>query len=126
MKCLVVAAGLGARLREKGPSKPLIRIQGVPLIERVIARARSAGVEDFYVVSGYHGDVLRQALDAFSSREALRITHIINEQWDRANGVSVLAARRHLDEPFLLLMCDHLLDPQILRGLLSLPVEADT
>lgn len=126
MKCLVVAAGPGTRLREKGESKPLIRIKGVPLIERVIGNARSAGIEEFYVVSGYRGGDLRAELDALSAREGIRITHVVNDEWDRANGVSVLKARPHLGQPFVLTMCDHLIDPQILRRLMSFPFEPDT
>ncbi len=126
MKCVIVAAGPGTRLREKGASKPLIRIKGIPLIERVIARAREAGLDEFYVVSGYRGEDLRGELDGFSAREGVRITHIVNENWDRANGVSVLKARPYLDGPFVLTMCDHLVDPQILRGILSCPFEEGT
>ena len=126
MKCLIVAAGPGTRLREKGESKPLIRIKGVPLIERVIGRAREAGIEEFYVVSGYRGGDLRKELDAFSAREGVRITHIVNESWDRANGVSVLKAKPHLEGPFVLTMCDHLVDPQIIRALASVALEPDT
>lgn len=126
MKCLIVAAGQGARLREKGESKPLIRIGGIPLIERVIGRARKAGIEDFYIVSGYRGDDLRMELDAFAAREGIRITHVVNENWDRANGVSVLKAKLYLSGPFVLTMCDHLADPEILRSLISLAYEPDT
>lgn len=126
MKCLIVAAGQGARLREKGESKPLIHLKGVPLIERVIDRARSAGVERFYVVSGYRGDELREALDALSERTAIPITHIVNDAWDRANGVSVLAAKPYLDGPFLLTMCDHLIDPEIFSSVMAAPSEPGT
>lgn len=126
MKCLIVAAGPGTRLREKGESKPLIRIRGVPLIERVIDRARSAGADDFYVVSGYRGADLRAQLDAYGRRTGLRITHVVNDDWDRANGVSVLKAKPYLAGPFLLTMCDHLIDPQIIRALTSVALEADT
>ena len=126
MKCLIVAAGQGVRLRGKGDLQPLIPIKGVPLIERVINRARSAGVDEFFIVSGYRGDELRTALDAFSAREEIRITHIINDRWDRANGVSLLMAKEHIDEPFLLTMCDHLVDPGIFGGLMSAPFEPDT
>lgn len=126
MKCLVVAAGQGTRLREKGAVKPLIHIRGVPLIERVIARAREAGIDEFFVVSGYRGDDVRNALDDFSERENIALTHILNEEWDRANGVSLLKAKPYLDEPFLLTMCDHLVDPEIVRRLISAPLEPDT
>lgn len=119
MKCLIVAAGQGTRLREKGALKPLIPIRGVPLIERVIGGAREAGVDEFYVVSGYRGDELRAELDLFAMREGIRITHIVNESWDRANGISVLRAKLYLHEPFLLTMCDHLVDPDIFRALMA-------
>ncbi|MGC8535011.1 MAG: NTP transferase domain-containing protein [Rhizomicrobium sp.] len=126
MKCLIVAAGQGTRLREKGALKPLIPVGGVPLIERVMTRARSAGVEAFCVVSGYRGDELRQALDQYGARENVGITHIINDAWDRANGLSVLKARHALEEPFLLTMCDHLVDPDIYRDLVSSSFEHGT
>lgn len=119
MNCLIVAAGQGARLREKGAIKPLIPIKGTALIERVITIARSAGIEAFYVVSGYRGEELRESLDRFAGRENLPIRHIINEDWERANGLSVYKAREHLQGPFLLTMCDHLVDPEIIRELLG-------
>ena len=126
MNCLIVAAGMGGRLRERGQSKPLIPVNGVRLLERVITRARSAGVERFFVVSGYRGEDLRAALDLFSAREAIPIVHIPNDEWQRGNGVSVLKARPFLDGPFLLTMCDHLVDPAILRDLMASGAEPDT
>jgi 1L-myo-inositol 1-phosphate cytidylyltransferase len=126
MNGLIIAAGTGGRLREKGPSKPLIPLKGAPLLEHVIARARSAGVERFYVVSGYRGEEVRASLDRLSARAGIPIVHIVNDAWERANGVSVLRARPHLDEPFLLTMCDHLVDPDILRGLMGSAPEPDT
>ena len=123
MKCLIVAAGQGGRLREKSELKPLVSLRGVPLIERVIAGARRAGADEFLVVSGYRGEVLRAALDAFAAREGVTIRHVVNDEWQRANGVSLLKAGPYLDAPFLLTMCDHLADPAILRDLIALPVE---
>ena len=126
MNCLIVAAGMGGRLREKGPSKPLVPVKGVGLLERVISRARDAGVERFFVVSGYRGEEVRAALDVFSAREAIPIVHVSNDEWQRGNGVSVLKARPFLDGPFLLSMCDHLVDPDILRDLIASTLEPDT
>ncbi len=98
----------------------------MPLIERVIGRARAGGADEFLVVSGYRSDDVRSALEEFSERESIPITHIFNESWDRANGVSLLKAKPYLDEPFLLTMCDHLVDPEIVRRLISEPVEPGT
>ena len=78
MKCLIIAAGKGSRLRLTGDSKPLIPILGVPLIERVIRSAREAGADDFYVVTGYHGERVRTFLNRLTDRTGIRITPIVN------------------------------------------------
>ncbi len=126
MKGLIVAAGQGTRLREKGELKPLIPIRGVPLIERVIANGKEAGIDEFLVVTGYRSEELQARLGEFSRRSGIHITRIHNRAWDRANGVSVLTAKQYLDEPFLLTMCDHLVDPEILRRLILAPQEPGT
>jgi 1L-myo-inositol 1-phosphate cytidylyltransferase len=125
MRCLIVAAGAGTRLQEKGPFKPLVPILGVPLIERVIGAVHQAGIDEFVVVNGYRGAELQAELDAFAPGAGVRITHVVNPEWRRANGVSLLSGRQTLAEPFLLTMCDHLVDPAIYRDLMAAPHEAD-
>ncbi len=122
MKCLIIAAGKGSRLCRKGNCKPLVPILGVPLIERVIRCAIQGENDDFYVVSGYQGDRVRDFLDGLARRCRVKITHIINDDWELGNGLSVLKAREYLDGPFLLLMGDHLFDPAILRDLTRRPI----
>lgn len=116
MKCLVLAAGRGSRLKT-GTGKPLISLLGLPLIERTIRSSIAAGIDDFCVVSGYRGDQLRRFLDGVAERCHVSITHVINEEWEQGNGLSVLKAKECLNDPFLLLMTDHLFDPDILRDL---------
>jgi len=116
-KCLIIAAGDGSRLRQKGDSKPLIPILGIPLIERVIRSAMEAGVDEFYVVIGWQSDLVRDFLERLAKRLAIQITPLVNEDWEKENGLSVLKARDVLQEPFLLLMADHLFDPELVRAL---------
>jgi len=125
-KCLVVAAGLGSRLAARGDSKPLVALLGLPLIERVLLTARKAGLDDFYVVTGHKGEEVRDFLDSLSTRRDLRISYIENEEWQSAgNGLSVLKAKGHLDEPFVLTMADHLFDERIFNGLLQTSLKED-
>ena len=126
MKCLIVAAGQGTRLRARADLKPLIPIRGTSLIERVIANARTAGIDDFVVVTGYHAEELQAQLHLLGHRLGVAITAVYNPEWTRANGVSVFSARELLGEPFLLAMCDHLMDPDILRQMIAFPQEAGT
>jgi len=124
MKCLIIAAGKGSRLSPKGNTKPLIRLLGVPLVERVVRSVVQAGVDDFYVVSGYNGDQLRPFLDAMAHRCRIRISHLINDAWEQGNGLSVLRGKECLSDPFLLVMADHLFDPSIVRDLTKCPPRA--
>ena len=125
MKCLIIAAGKGSRLRQQGDSKPLIPILGLPLIERVIHSAIEAGADDFYVVTGYQEGRIRSFLVSLTDRLGCSITPIFNEDWEKENGLSVLKAREYLQEPFLLLMADHLFDSSIARELMALALFED-
>ncbi|PCI51783.1 MAG: nucleotidyltransferase [Alphaproteobacteria bacterium] len=126
MKCLIAAAGQGTRMREKGDIKPLLELNGVPIIERVIKNLRAGGVDDFFVVTGYRGTKVRSFLDVLAERENISITHIINEDWELSNGISVLKAKGVIEGPFILTMSDHLFDPQIIKSLLAYDHQLET
>jgi len=117
MKCLIIAAGRGRRLSPRGDSKPLIPLLGLPLIERTILTAKDAGLTDFCVVTGHNGDKVRGFLDGLAQKRGVRITHVVNDEWERDNGLSVLKAKGLLADDFVLLMADHILDEAILPKL---------
>ncbi len=119
MKCLIIAAGRGSRLERKGLSKPLVPLLGKPIIERVIRNAANAGIKDFYVVTGFNGERVRKFLDSLAKDCPIRITHITNDEWDKGNGLSVLKARGYIEGTFILMMGDHLVDPEVIRSLIN-------
>jgi len=114
MKCLILASGQGLRLKAKGDSKPLVPLLGLPLIERVILTAHKAGFTDFYVVTGYNREKINKHLEQFSRIRNIKITTINNNDWKKENGISVLKAKEHIKENFVLLMSDHIFDESIL------------
>ena len=125
MKCLIIAAGRGSRLSTNGDPKPLIPVLGLSLIERVILTAKKGGLTDFYVVTGYNGEKVRPFLDRFSQRRNIDITNITNDEWEKGNGLSVLKAKKLLNENFILLMGDHIFDESILVRLRSEKIADD-
>ncbi|GAI57518.1 unnamed protein product, partial [marine sediment metagenome] len=120
--CLIIAAGKGMRLSQRGDSKPLIPLLGVPIIERVIRSAIVAGIDDFCVVTGYNGEKVRSFLDNLAESRRIIISHVINDDWEKDNGISVLKARDYFQENFVLLMADHLFDPELLSMLVKQPL----
>ncbi|MCZ6765766.1 MAG: HAD hydrolase-like protein [bacterium] len=122
MKCVIIAAGKGERISGRGPSKPLIRLLGVPLIERTIRTAAGAGLDDFCVVTGHNGHTLTRFLDGLGRRMGVRIKTLKNERWEEGNGISVLRAEEAVDGRFVLLMSDHVFDGEILKRLRDQPL----
>lgn len=114
MKCLIIAAGQGTRLRGVGDSKPLVELLGKPLIVRVIETVQKAGVVDFYIVTGYKSEKVEAALSSYAEEKGVTIHFIYNADWHLQNGLSVLRARDYISGPFFLLMSDHMFDPEIL------------
>lgn len=119
MKCLIIAAGQGTRLRNIAASKPLACLGGMPLIEHVLRSAREGGASEFVVVTGYEAPPLEAALHEIAARVEIPIETLRNSEWERPNGLSVLAAAERLPGEFVLLMSDHLFDPTILRDMIA-------
>ncbi len=118
---LIIAAGAGARLQTvTGPApKPLMKLCGVPLIKRIILTAHRAGITRFVIVTGYEADRFHDTLSDDPGLAGCRIEWVHNERWQMPNGNSALAARPLLDEPFVLLMADHLFEKSTLERMLE-------
>jgi len=121
-KGLIIAAGSGSRLRRKEGDipKPLRKVAGLRLIERIILTAKKSGISEFVIVVGYQKEKIIQTLSA--ERLGVKITFVENPDWQKSNGLSVLAARSHLKENFVLLMSDHIFDYQILKRFRETPL----
>lgn len=121
MNCLIIAAGHGSRLREISPSKPLTAVAGTPLIERVVRAAAAGGATAFTVVTGHEAERVEAFLADLSARLGLPIRAVRIADWDLPNGHSVLAGAAAIDGDYLLMMSDHLFDPDIVALLIAAP-----
>jgi len=122
-QCLILAAGNGSRLApcSGGLPKPLVRLCGKPLLEHVILAAHEAGINEFVIVVGYRADAIRLWLDEWAFPD-VTLTLVDNLDYHKDNGISVLKARNHIHGPFLLLMSDHIFQPETAEILLKQPL----
>jgi 1L-myo-inositol 1-phosphate cytidylyltransferase len=123
---VILAAGLGTRLNSVSGSlpKPLVRFEGIPLLEHVMSRAQQAGIERFVIVIGHQGNIVRRWF-AESRLRGTPVTWVENPDYHKKNGISLLKARHAVDQPFLLLMSDHIFEPDTAASLLRQPLEKD-
>ena len=122
MKALILAAGRGRRQKNNFHPKPLISLLGLSLIERVILTAKKSSINEFQIVIGYNGESIRTYLGN-GSKYGVEISYIFNDEWKRGNGISVLKAKNYIQEPFIILMADHIFDESILSQLQKVVIE---
>ncbi|RKZ22552.1 hypothetical protein DRQ16_02265 [bacterium] len=125
---VILAAGMGSRLRKRngGVPKPLTRYLGLTLLERAIKTCMRAGIREFYVVVGYKKEMVKKHVGELKKKYGVPIEVIENPEWEKGNGTSVLAALRYLKKPFILLMCDHVFDPEIVKTFVERAMESGT
>ena len=123
-KAVILAAGNGRRLAQLSGAlpKPLVQLHGRPLLEHVLLGAQEAGIEEFVIVLGYCGEVIHSY---FAGDRRFDITWVNNPDYHKDNGVSLLAAADVISEPFLLLMADHIFEPDTASKLLQQPLKHD-
>ena len=120
---LILAAGLGSRLRQQTQTpKPLTKVLGLSLAERVVCTLLDAGTRRFLVTLGHEAETIRGHFSDISRRRGVTINFIEAENWEQGNGASALAAKGRIGEAsFFLVMIDHLFDPGIARALIDDP-----
>ena len=123
---VILAAGNGSRLRSVSGTlpKPLVRLGRTPLLEHIILGLQVSGIRKFVIVTGYGGEEIRSWVKARRFLGA-QIEFVQNQDYKKSNGVSVLKTRAFVDKPFLLVMGDHVFEPETATELLSQAVESD-
>ncbi|MDR0894716.1 MAG: nucleotidyltransferase family protein [Prevotellaceae bacterium] len=113
MKAMIVAAGLGTRLRPLTDTLPkaLVPVAGIPMLERVIRRLKEAGFTDLTVNIHHWGE---QILDFLHTHHDFGTTlHISDERGallDTGGGIRKARSFLDGDEPFLVHNVDVITD----------------
>lgn len=117
MKALVIADGEENRLCEDEP-KSLTQLVGLSLIERTLLTAKGAGIAEFMIVTGYDGDKIKTHLRD-GDKYKVKIKYIEDSEQKKGDGFSVLRVKELLNENFILLMSDCIVDERILKELVG-------
>jgi CDP-L-myo-inositol myo-inositolphosphotransferase len=125
-QAVILAAGNGSRIErfKADVPKPLRKVAGLSLIKRAILTARCAGVREIVVVVGYKGEQIVQALENDPSL-GVSLRFVFNPDYEKSNGVSLLAAQPFASGNFLLLMADHVFDPKAIRKIVNAPLGSE-
>ena len=115
---LIIAAGAGTRLADDryDDPKPLRKVCGIPLLRRTILSASKAGLTKIYIVVGFQKEKIKAYVK--KRKWPVEVVFIENDDWKKSNGISVLKAKEHINENFVLMMSDHIFDYNSLKDFL--------
>jgi choline kinase len=119
-EAVILMAGEGSRLRGSDNTflKPVVPLLGRPLISYALDALIRVGIKNVDFVVGYESARMIEQVKQFLPSD-LSVSFIENRDWQKQNGISLLAAAGHVSRPFLLTMSDHLFDGAVVDRLLD-------
>jgi 1L-myo-inositol 1-phosphate cytidylyltransferase len=119
-EAVILMAGEGSRLRGSDRTflKPFVPVLGSPLISYTLDMLLSTGIKALNFVVGYESKRMIARIKPLIP-SGLSVSFIENRDWQKQNGISLLAAVDCVAKPFLLTMSDHLFDNAIVDHLID-------
>jgi len=114
MKAIILAAGMGRRIRDYTEiPKCLIKIGKKPLLQRYIEALSSEGIEDIVIVLGYKESMVRELLKKIHFKGKI----IYNPYFTKGSILSLISAKDELNNPLILMDGDVFFEKSVLERL---------
>lgn len=125
MKAIILAAGIGSRIRPLTDNTPksLLKIGDITILEMMISHIRDCGIDEIIFVTGYLEDKIKAYVTKrFPDVKSFFVT---NENYKETNtGFSLLLAQKFVQDcDFVKFDADVVFDKDILTQLIDCPYE---
>ena len=110
MNAIILAAGMGTRLRPLTNDRPkcLVAVNGVPMVERQIQFLKEKGIDDIALISGYKAEALDYLKDKYG------VDIVFNNRYDTCNNINSLYIVRNRFHDTYVLEGDVYMDKNVL------------
>lgn len=121
MQAIILAAGMGRRLGEltENDTKCMVKINGRPIIDRLLHQLLKVGISNITIVVGYKGEnLIRHVRETFPD---YNISFINNPIYDKTNNIYSLslAKERLMEDDTILLESDLVFEDRILEKIIA-------
>ncbi len=120
MKAIILAAGIGSRLRPITNEKPktLVEVNGKPLLGHILDSLIVNGIKDIVICVGYKSEEIINYCE--STYTTINFKFIDNKDFDKTNNMySLFLAKEELNDDLILMNADLVFDSNIISGLIK-------
>ncbi len=120
MKAVILAAGKGTRMKELTNElpKPMLKVQGRPILEHIVTGIVGAGAREIFIVTGFRADVI-EAHFGDGAKWNAKISFGRQVVQDGTGKAPEVAKGFVGDSPFILTYGDILVPPETYRPLVQ-------
>lgn len=123
MQAIILAAGMGSRLKSltQYNTKCMVKVNGVGLIDRMMAQLDKLNLNKIVVVVGYRGRQLMDYIEALGVNTP--VEYVDNDIYDKTNNIYSLALAKEymVQDDTLLLESDLIFEDSVLEKLVEDP-----
>ena len=120
MKALILAAGLGSRLKPLTDQVPkaMVKFKGIEVIKHQLDTLIAQGIDDITIITGYHSEVL---IDFLNTNFKIKFNVMNNELYASSNSAysSMRAFESYIDSDYIHINCDILFSESLLATLIN-------
>lgn len=121
MKAIILAAGMGSRLKDltKDNTKCMVKVNEKSLIEKALSQLDEFNLEEIILVVGYKKEVLKEYIKDLDIKT--KVSFIDNDIYDKTNNIYSLYMTKDimLNNDIVLLESDLIFDKEILERLIN-------
>lgn len=123
MKAIILAAGMGLRLKKtfKGKPKPLLEIGGKSLLLHSLEALWSAGIKDVTIAIGFKESIIKKNIG--SSYKNVKISYVKNDKYYKSGSMHSFYLALEKPQSCLVLDGDIIFHPRAIKEILNLNKE---
>lgn len=121
MKAIILAAGMGSRLKNitKDKTKCMVEVNGESLIKRLLKQLEKYTLEEIVIVTGYKEDILKNYINNLDIK--IKIKFYNNNIYDKTNNIYSLALVEDelANNDILLIESDLIFEDKLLENIIN-------
>jgi len=118
MKCIILAAGEGKRLRPLTETRPkaMLPVAGKPLIHQLLIEAKTAGVDEAVIVVRHMKEKIIEYLS--KADVGMKLT-FVEQGNENGTGAALLCAKDHVQDTFMALAGDIVTESSVIKAVMK-------